>query len=283
MHQIVYSKVTLTGSPNPSLFGQKVTFTASLSPVPASGTVTFKDGATTLGSAAESGGVATLSTSALAVGAQSITASFSAGGVSAPFTQTVNRAGTTTALASSANPSAFGQAVTFTATVSAVAPGAGVPTGSVTFKDGAMVLGTVALVGGHAGLTTGALSVANHVIVVTYLGSGSFNASAAGIHQVVNAAATSTSVVGSPNPAVHGTAVTFTATVHVVAPGAGVPTGSVTFKDGATVLGTVALSGAGTASVSTSSLAVGTHGITASYGGVPQFTASTGSVSETIS
>jgi hypothetical protein len=152
----------------------------------------------------------------------------------------------------------------------------------VTFKDGATVLGTVALVGGHAGLITSALSVANHVIVATYLGSGSFNASAAGIHHVVNPATTSTSVVGSPNPAVHGTAVTLTATVHVGAPGAGVPTGSVTFKDGATVLGTVALSGAGTASVTTSTLTLGTHSITASYGGAPQFTASTGSVSETI-
>ena len=79
MHQLVYSKVTLTGSPNPSVFGQTVTLTATISPVPAGGTVTFKDGATLLGSAAVSGGTATLHTSALAVGVHSITASFSAG------------------------------------------------------------------------------------------------------------------------------------------------------------------------------------------------------------
>jgi hypothetical protein len=283
MHQLVYSKVTLTGGPNPSVYGQRVTFTANVSPVPASGTVTFRDGATILGSAGVSGGTATLSTSALAAGAHSITASFSGGGVSAPFTQTVHRAATTTALTGSPNPSVYGQRVTFTATVSAVAPGAGVPTGSVRFQDGATVLGTVALVGGQAGISTSALTVTNHTIYAFYLGSSAFNASAAGIHQVVNRAATTTSVVGSPNPATHGTVVTFTATVHVVAPGAGVPTGTVTFKDGATVLGTVSLSGTGAASMNTSGLAVGTHSITAGYAGDLHFSGSIGSVSEKIS
>src|SRR5207253_7996640 len=61
---------------------------------------------------------------------------------SANLTQTVNQAGTTTAVSSSVNPSVFGQSVTFTATVSAVAPGAGTATGTVTFKDGATTLGT---------------------------------------------------------------------------------------------------------------------------------------------
>jgi hypothetical protein len=283
LHQIVYSKVTLTGSPNPSVFGQTVSFAATISPAPASGTVTFKNGATVLGSAVVSGGTATLHTNVLAVGPHSITASFSAGGVSAPYTQTVIRANTTTLLSINPTISTFGQTVTVTATVSAVAPGAGVPTGAVTFKDGTTVLGTVVLVGGHASLSTKALAVGPHVIDATYLGSSSFNGSTVGLHQLVNPAVTSTSVVGSPNPASHGTLVTFTTTVQVVAPGAGVPTGSVTFKDGTTVLGTVALSAAGKASVSTSTLLVGTHNITASYAGAPQYKASTGSVSETIS
>jgi hypothetical protein len=261
MHQLVFSKVTLTRSPTPSVFGQTVSLTATVSPVPTSGTVTFKDGTTTLGSTAVSGGTATLHTSALAVGAHSITASFSGGGVSAPLSQPVNRANTTTTLASNATPSTFGQAVTFTATVSAVAPGAGMPTGSVTFKDGATTLGTVALVGGHTSFTTSALSVANHVIVAIYGGSGSFNASAAGLHQIVFSKVTLT---GSPTPSLFGQAVTFTASLNPVPAG-----GMVTFKDGATVLGSAAVSG-GTATLHTSMLAVGAHSITAGFsaGGV---------------
>src|SRR5206468_12439299 len=51
------------------------------------------------------------------------------------LSQTVNQDGTSTTLTSSANPSVYGQAVTFTATVSASAPGAGTATGTVQFKD----------------------------------------------------------------------------------------------------------------------------------------------------
>ena len=45
----------------------------------------------------------------------------------------------------SPNPSVFGQAVTLTATVSAVVPASGTPTGSVTFLDGSITLGTATL------------------------------------------------------------------------------------------------------------------------------------------
>jgi hypothetical protein len=280
LHQTVYSKVTLTSSPNPSLFGQTVALTASVSPAPASGTVSFKDGASVLGSAAVSGGMATLSTSKLAVGVHSLTASFSAGGVSAPRSQTVRQAATTTTMSASPNPSVSGQVVTFTATVGAVAPGSGTPTGTVTFKDGTTVLGTVALVSGHA---TSALTVGMHSIYALYGGSSAFTASTAGLHQTVNRASSTTSVVGNPNLAPHGANVTFTATVHAVAPGAGVPSGTVTFKDGATVLGTASLNVAGVTSVSTSALTVGTHTITASYGGDTHFHASSGSVAERVS
>jgi hypothetical protein len=71
--------------------------------------------------------------------------------------------------------------------------------------------------------------------------------------------------------------VTLTATVSAVAPGSGKPTGSVTFMDGSTVLGTANLNN-GTASISTSGLSVGSHSITAVYNGNPNFTASTSAV-----
>src|SRR4029077_20561604 len=101
------------------------------------GTATFMDGATTLGSATLNGsGQASFTTSTLAVTPppHSITVVYSGnanfnGSTSTALTQTVNKAGTTTSVVSSANPSAFGQSVTFTATVAAVAPGTGTATG----------------------------------------------------------------------------------------------------------------------------------------------------------
>src|SRR5439155_22580515 len=115
------------------------------------GTVTFKDGATTLGTGPLSGGVATFSTSTLAVGGHSITADYNGDSSfnisSGALTQTVNKANTSTALTSSVNPSVFGQSVTFTATVTVPAPGAGTPSGTVDFKDAGTTIGTGTLNG----------------------------------------------------------------------------------------------------------------------------------------
>ena len=81
---------------------------------------------------------------------------------------------TTTALASSANPSASGQAVTFTATVPA--SGTGTPTGTVTFKAGATALGPVTTLDalGQATFTTSALTVGSHSITAVYGGDANF-------------------------------------------------------------------------------------------------------------
>ena len=86
--------------------------------------------------------------------------------------------------------------------------------------------------------------------------------------------ATTTGVTSSVNPAIVGHVVTFTATVHASAPGTGKPTGTVTFKDITTVLGTATLNSAGQATFSTTALAVGTHAITASYAGDTNFSGS---------
>jgi hypothetical protein len=176
---------TLTSAPNPSVFGQAVVLSATVTGVlgTPSGTVTFTDGGTNLGSGPVDGtGKATLSVSNLAVGPRSLQASF-AGGVtyaasaSAAATQNVNKAGTTLTLTPSANPASAGQAVTFTATVAAVAPGAGVPTGSVAYSDGATPLATVPLVAGVASFSTSALTAGSHSITGNYLGDAGFNAS----------------------------------------------------------------------------------------------------------
>ena len=128
------------------------------------------------------------------------------------------------ALSSSTNPTVFGQAVIFTASVSAVAPGSGTPTGTVTFKDGATALATNTLVSGQVSYTNAALAVAAHLITAVYNGDANFNTSTSGaVTQTVNQAGTTTTVASSANPSVFGQAVTFTATVSAVAPGAGTP------------------------------------------------------------
>jgi hypothetical protein len=283
---------TVTSSLNPSVFGQSVTFTATVSPVaPGSGTptgtVTFLDGGSPIGTGTLSGGVATFTTSALAVGNHTITTSYGGDGNFNGSTgsltgnpQVVSKADTTTAVTSSLNPSVFGQSVTFTATVSPVAPGSGTPTGTVTFLDGGSPIGTGTLSGGVATFTTSALAVGNHTITTSYGGDGNFNGSTGsltGNPQVVNKANTTTAVTSSVNPSVFGQSVTFTATVSAVAPGAGTPTGTVTFLDGGSPIGTGTLSG-GIATFTTSALAVGNHTITTSYGGDGNFNGSTGSL-----
>jgi autotransporter-associated beta strand protein len=197
---------------------------------------------------------------------------------------------TTISVTSSANPSAFGQLVTFTATVSAPA-GAGYAVGSVTFAEetatGEKVLGTAPLVKGKAVFQTSTLAVGSHPIQVHYGGSASppylpaVEGPASRLVQIVHKATTATGLISSFNPSTFGQAVTFTAAVSVVSPGQGIPTGTVTFKDGATVLATVNLQvsgGLAVASFTTSSLSVGTHHITAVYNGDVSFQTSVSAI-----
>ncbi len=185
-----------------------------------------------------------------------------------------------TTLTSSLNPSALGQAVTFTATVKP-ATGSGTPTGTVTFNDGATVLGPGTLSGGTATLTTSGLGAGVHSITAIYGGDANFASSTSpALMQTVSKAASSTSVVSSNSSSNRGVAVTFTATVTSSA--ASIPTGTVTFQDGVTTLGTGTLSG-GTATFTTSGLGTGAHSITAIYGGDANFTGSTSPIlTETI-
>jgi len=269
--------VTAISSANPSVFGQAVTFTATVSSpagIP-TGTVTFLDGATSLGTGTlDSSGMATLTTASLAVGAHSITTSY--GGDtnfnpsnSSPLAQTVNKGATTVTAISSANPSVFGQPVTFTATVSSAA---GIPTGTVTFLDGATSLGTGALdSSGIATLTTASLAVGAHSITASYGGDANFNpSSSSALSQTVNKGPTTVASISSANPSVFGQGVIFSAAVAPAAPGAGSPTGTVTFQDGATSLGTSGIIN-GQALFTTSSLAVGSHSVTAVYNGDGNF------------
>src|SRR5581483_2919589 len=178
----------------------------------------------------------TFTTSTLTVGTHAITAVYSGDtnfitSTSTAVLQTVNPGATTTALTSAPNPSVFGQAVLFTATVTAVAPATGTPTGTVSFMEGATTLGMGALDGnGQATFTTSALAVGPHTITAVYSSDETFATSTSpAITQTVNPASTTTALMSAPNPSEFGQPVLFTATVTPVAPGAGFPTGTVTF------------------------------------------------------
>jgi hypothetical protein len=293
---------TLTSSVNPSALGASVTFTASVTGTSPTGTVNFTDAGSTVAGCASvvlsgSGNTRTAqcSSSALGAGTHSLVAAYSGGAgnnasSSAVLSQVVNKAASTTALASSKNPSTFGASVTLTATVGGIAP-----TGSINFKDGgASIAGcsAVALAGSGnsrtAACTTSTLSVATHSIVASYGGDASNLASnSATFSQVVNTAGpvpTTTSLASSKNPSTVGTSVTFTATVTGSS-----PAGSVNFKDGASSISgcsAIALAGSGnsrTAACSTSALTAATHSISAAYAGDAGNAASTSAaLSQTV-
>jgi hypothetical protein len=198
--------------------------------------------------------------------------------------QTILLSGTATqsavipVLTSSANPSAFGGAVTFTATV-----GAGntpTPTGSITFYDGATKLQTVTMSGGSANDTTTALSVGSHSITADYSGDAAWEAkNSAVLTQTVDKAVPSITLTSSASAVMLENSITLTATV---ASPSGVPSGTVTFLDGTTPIGSTALT-AGQASITVSSLAAGTHSITAVYSGNADFASVTSAaVSEQV-
>lgn len=295
-HQVNKASTTtaLTSNQNPSVFGQSVTFTATVSVnSPGSGaptgTVTFTiDGQQT--TVAISGNTATYTTSSLSVSGSQHAVSADYNGDSNFLTsagilaggQTVNKASTTTGVASSVNPSVYGQSVTFTATVGVVAPGSGIPTGTVTFTiDGQQTV--VALSGSTATYTTTSLSVIGspHSVSAAYNGDNNFLSSSSILAngQTVNQAKTTTTVTSSANPSLLNQTVKFTATVGVVTPGAGTPTGTVTFTIDGVAQTPVSLNGS-TATFSTSSLAVsGTgHTISAAYNGDTNFSSSSGNV-----
>jgi autotransporter-associated beta strand protein len=194
---------------------------------------------------------------------------------------------TSTTLSSSTTPggspntSVYGQSVTFTASVTSTVPASSAPSGTVTFQAGSTVLGTVALSNGTASVTTSSLGVGSDPITATFTGTGLWLASNASLTQTVKPDPTTTAVTTSRGASVFGQSVTFTATVRSSATGVGVPTGSVTFMDGSTALGTAALSLSGgneIARFSTASLTAGTHKITAVFGGNPIFAGSTSPV-----
>jgi hypothetical protein len=272
-----------------AVFGQSETLTATVtSPAGTpTGTVTFFDGSTALGSVTvNAAGQATLTVS-LGVGNHMLTASFAgtndfAASTSAAAAETVQRASTTVAVSPSSARAGIGQPVAFTATVTAVSPGAGTPTGTVTFKDGNLILGTVTLgAGGTATLTTSFAAAGNHTITAVYGGDGNFVGSSQSLTEVVAREPSTTAIVASANPVRRRQHVTFTAMVRA-APGAGTPTGTVTFSDGSVAIAIVNLDANGQAKLMVHFTVVGKRTIRAVYSGDANFAGSSQSLTERV-
>jgi hypothetical protein len=164
-------------------------------------------------------------------------------------------------MVSAPNPSIVGAVVT----LSALLTGAnGIePTGIVTFKDGATIIGERTILGSSASITTANLSVGTHQITAVYGGDHNYyGSSSLPLAQVINnKIEASISLTSSADPSTYGGNITFTATVSSGA------TGTVTFVDGTSILGSANLNVSGQAVISVASLAIGTHNITATYSG----------------
>jgi hypothetical protein len=187
--------VSLTCTPNPTVYGQPVAITATVvggSSVPPTGTVTFFDGpnyvygtgsaylgAATLGS----NGQAIFTTVApLALGYHTITVLYSGDpnyqpGSNMPVTFLVQPASTTISLTSSPNPPGLNALVTLTATVTPSSPGVGSPTGTVALYDETTLLGIEALIAGQATFSIPSLPSGSHPITAQYGGDADFTSS----------------------------------------------------------------------------------------------------------
>jgi len=241
-----------------------------------SGTATFLDGASILGSVTlDALGEASYTTSLLSAGKHSITVQYSgdtnfASSTSSATTVTVTALSTTSSLQVSTATPVYGNAVVATVSVTPLS-GTGVPSGTAIFTLDSVAQTPIELDSlGEASMTLPALLTAGqHILTVSYSGSATYAASSStGVTITVAQTTASVATVSSSSSAVMlQDAVTFTANVTSTA---GTPTGSVTFLDGTTTMGTVQLS-AGTAQLITSSLTAGAHSITVSYLGDTNF------------
>jgi hypothetical protein len=199
------------------------------------------------------------------------------------YTVVINPDPTSTTVTSSLNPSPEGFAVTFTATV---ADQYATARGTVNFYDGGtLIASSTANAQGVATFTTPKLIVGTHPISACLVASLDFLASSpcGSVQQVVQGVTQSplntvTLLVSSSNPSVLGQNVTFSAAVATTGAFPQTPSGGLSFYDGTTLLSATTLDSNGDASFSTSTLALGTHPITAVYAGNSVMAGSTSAV-----
>ena len=281
--------LALTSSANPAIAGQTITFTATLTSRGAgtpSGTIQFLDGGVVMGTVPVSNGQAVFSTTLPTGDTHTITAQYSGDTVFQPaqasLTQTQGFPGHVSLalkLSSSANPSARGKSVTFTATFLATG---GNPTGTVQFLDGLTPLGSTPVTDRKAIFTTSALTGGSHAIIAKYSGDKIFQPAQASIGEVISPLASTLTLTASPPSAALGQSIVFTARVAGAASaGAQAPTGQILFEDNGSPAGRATLASA-TATLTLKTLGVGDHTITAIYTGNSNWAASHASVTVNV-
>jgi hypothetical protein len=285
----VPTTTTLISAPNPSPANTYVTLEASVTSdigLPQGGQVRFFDDGATIGTANLSKGNATIKTALHALGsyhfgAEYLTDGKFASSISNIVTHTVAHP-TSLTLTSSANPSPANQPVTFTAKITT---DTGKVNGSILLfrkngpRMGPSIIGSGALSGNVARITTSNLFVGDNVITAVFEGSpGYVPSQATPLTQTVRPASTTT-LMSSQNPSSTGQTVKFTA--KVTATLGGTPTGTVTFKNGTTTLGRAGLSH-GMAAFSTSKIGAGQHTISAIYSGDARNAPSSKAMKQTV-
>lgn len=279
---------TLSTSATTLVNGQSLTLTATVAgtgKTTPTGIVTFGNGAATLGTGTVNGsGIATL-TLTPAIGSHSITASYpgdssNASSTSSAVVVNVIAIGSTNlSLGASATTLTYGQTLTLAGTAISTIP-THPPSGNISFTSGAATLGATALNGTGIATYSFVPTVGIYVIGASYAGD-SFNsaATAAPLSITVNPVPTILTLTSNLNPAPPGSTITFTVSAQS---SAGVPPGSVTLMDGATLLASLPLNAVGTATYSTSTLVIGTHNLTVSLAANGNFAASQAALSQIV-
>jgi uncharacterized repeat protein (TIGR01451 family) len=274
--QAAATSTSLVVSPNPASVGQTVTLSSAVTNTSGaggtpSGTVDFMTGSTLIGSGTlGADGTVSITTSQPA-GTYPIVADYlgTTGFLpsqSTTATLTVNVLPSTTTVSVPTTAPSVGQATNLVASITGQ-PGGPAPTGSVTFFDNAVAIGTAPVTDGQATFTTSTLATGSHTITAAYSGDASYGPSSSGVAALTIARlSTTTTLTATAAAAAQNQPVVLTAVVAAPA-GSATPGGTVTFLDGTTTLGTAALNASGVATLTTSSLAPGVHSITASYGG----------------
>jgi hypothetical protein len=265
----------VTASPTSATPGSSVVLTATVATASGSGTpggtVEFFAGTTDLGPGTLSGGKAILSTTAIPLGSNQITAAYAGDAnrkaSTSPAVSVAVGQATTTSLNVSPTTATYSNPVALTANVTAT--GGGLVTGQVEFFDGTTDLGPEDVYQGEAVFVDDTLTGGVHSFKAVYSGdANNLPSTSAPASGTITQAAAQLSLSASQTDVSDGAPVTFT--VYVVSStGNGIPSGIVTFYDGTTAIGTKTLPGVPgqMAVLTTSSLPHGTRTITASYGG----------------
>jgi hypothetical protein len=282
----------LDASVNPSVFGQAVTYTATVKgsgvDTPTGPIVFLVDGSQACETTLTGGSASCEPAAALAPGSHEVRAEYAGDADFDPshgtLTQTVAKAQTATAVSADVGAPRFGQPVTFTAVVSTHAPGGGVPTGVVQFFLGDQPLGApVGISGGVATtLPISTLPVGVDAVSAVYLGDADHAGSEETLFAEVAQGATRTTLTSSANPTHFGVPVTFTAKVAPDAPAGGEPGGTVRFSLDGSAICDLPLSAAGEAKCEAPTLYTGDHDVVASYSGEANFEPSDGTLTESV-